>query len=300
MEKILVTGALGFVGTQVVECLLAQGKTVVAYDWRVAHERPRSRKGVTFVQGDVRDRSAVEEALSGVTGVVHLAAQVSVAESVHNPHETFLHNVVGTEAVFEAVRSANIARIVYASSAAVYGDSDNTPKEETDALAPISPYAASKEIDEHIAAVYARAYGVSSCGLRFFNVYGPGQNAEHAYASVLARWVAAIKADKPITVYGNGEQTRDFVHVRDVARAVVAALDGNASGVYNVASGTEIALTAVAKALENAFGRPLSVVHKPVRSGDIVRSVASIEKIKRELGWTPEIAFGTGVRELVP
>lgn len=298
MEKVLVTGGLGFIGTQVVEQLRSQGKAVVVYDWRVAEVHPPSREGVTFVQGDVRDRLAFDAALLGVTGIVHLAAQVSVAESVHNPHETFLHNVVGTEVVFEAARTAGALRVVYASSAAVYGDSKKMPQEETDALAPISPYAVSKEMDEHIAALYARAYAVPSCGLRFFNVYGPGQRADHAYASVIPRWVAAIKGGEPITLYGDGGQTRDFVHVRDVARAVTSALAGGVSGVYNVASGSEMALTAVVEALGRVSDGTVSVVHEPVRVGDIAHSVASVEKIKHDLGWSADIAFTDGVREL--
>lgn len=299
MEPVLVTGGLGFIGTQVVECLRAQGRTVVVYDWRVSDEQPAKRDGVTFLQGDVRDGAALAEALQGVTGIVHLAAQVSVAQSVRNPHETFLHNVVGTQMVFEAARLAGTKRIVYASSAAVYGDSKKTPKEEADTLSPISPYAASKEINERIAAVYARTYGVSSCALRFFNVYGPGQKADHAQASVIPRWIAAIKKGGPIAVYGDGAQTRDFVQVRDVARAVVSALEGSGSGVYNVASGTETSLKQVLALLQTVHGSEFPVVFEPSREGDIVRSMASIEKIKGELGWVPQVAFEAGIRELV-
>jgi UDP-glucose 4-epimerase len=295
MSRVLVTGGSGFIGAHVVRALCAQGDAVTVFDV-VQPQAPHD--GAAFVVGDVRDYDALVRACAAHDAVVHLAAQVSAAGSMAAPLTTFAHNVLGTESVFAAASACGVPRIVYASSAAVYGNTPKNPKEETDALEPASPYASSKAANELTAGMYARAYGLSSMGLRFFNVYGPGQQGGHPYASVVPRWVETLRAAQPITLYGDGAQTRDFVHVSDVARAVLAALTCAADGVCNVASGTETSLSELLALMQKASGLSPRVQHEPARPGDIVRSAASIARARKVLRWEPRVPLMNGMVEL--
>jgi UDP-glucose 4-epimerase len=209
-------------------------------------------------------------------------------------------NVTGTFNVFEACRAAGVRRVVYASSAAVYGNDPEMPKAESMRPAPASPYALSKALDEQYAAYYQAAGFLDPVGLRFFNVYGPRQRGSHPYASVIPRWVEAARAQRPLELYGDGTQTRDFIHVRDVARAVVDAVTGALPDerVLNVASGVEIPLGKLLTLIENAAGAPLTVERKGERPGDIARSVADVSRIARAYGFSAEVSFKDGIDEL--
>ncbi|MDD2657871.1 MAG: NAD-dependent epimerase/dehydratase family protein, partial [Candidatus Pacebacteria bacterium] len=266
--RILVTGGAGFIGSHLVALLASKGIEVRVLDSLVSGKRERVPAGVDFIQGDIRDRDALMAAMKDVTQVVHLAALVSVAESMADPLSTHEVNVTGTEHVLQAMRGAGVKRIVYASSAAVYGDEPSLPKRESSPLQPQSPYALSKVINEAQAGMYERAFGLSPVGLRFFNVYGPGQAGNHPYASVIPRWIEAVRAGRPVTVYGDGSQTRDFVHVRDVAQAIYLALVSNATGVFNIASGEEVSLTELAQIMCES----IHTKHEPSPPGDILRS----------------------------
>jgi nucleoside-diphosphate-sugar epimerase len=295
-KKILVTGGAGFIGSHVVRALTQKGARVCIFDCR--HARV---PGVECIEGDLRDYGAVTHAMEGVDGVVHLAAIVSVPQSVKDPLETHEVNVTGTTHVFEAARTLRKPRVVYASSAAVYGDEPTLPKREETPLRPQSPYALSKLQNEQTARLYGDTFGVASAGLRFFNVYGPGQSADHAYASVIPKWIAELTAGRDPQVFGDGEQTRDFVQVTDVACAIIAALDASFSGarVYNIASGTEMSLNDLFRRLCAAFpGRTL--VRMPEREGDIRRSVADISRARSELSFSPSVSFDEGLDELLP
>lgn len=293
--KTLVTGGAGFIGTHVVRALLERGEEVVVLDSFVTGMRSSVPDGVTVIEGDIRDRDAVARALEGVGQVVHLAALVSVPLSIEEPGLTEAVNVDGTRIVFEAASAAGVKRIVYASSAAVYGNEPSVPKREGSPLLPESPYASSKLENERIASVSP----VSSMGLRFFNVYGPGQAGSHPYASVVPRWIEAVRAGTPIMLYGDGEQTRDFVHVRDVAAAVCAALSSSAPGVANIASGTEISLNELISLISLQAGDSVAVTRCPARPGDIMRSVADISRARDELGYEATVSLPDGISELL-
>lgn len=293
--KILVTGGAGFIGSHVIRELRAHGHEVVVLDSFVSGTREAVPEGIEVIEGDIRDKQTVTAAMQGVTKVVHLAALVSVPLSVENPELTQAINVEGTNNVFEAAKAAGIERIVYASSAAVYGNDPAVPKHEQSTLAPESPYASSKIENEKTAA----GSSVSAMGLRFFNVYGPGQRGSHPYASVVPRWVEAVRTGTPITLYGDGSQTRDFVHVRDIALAINAALDAQVSGVANIASGTEVSLMELIRLIERVSGRDVEVERYETRAGDVARSIADISRATDTLNFRTSVPLEDGLRELL-
>ncbi len=293
--KVFVTGGAGFIGSHVVRLLLDEGIEVRVFDSFVTGKRERVPIGATLIEGDIRDETALDEAMRGMTHVVHLAAQVSVPASVEDPAFTHDVNIVGTRNVLAVARRASIKRLVYASSAAVYGDYPELPKTEKSSLRPQSPYATSKVANE----ADALASGLSTIGLRFFNVYGPGQEANHPYASVIPRWVEAVREGRSITLYGDGKQTRDFVHVSDVARAIRLALAVDVKGIFNIASGEEISLAELRQLIADIYPRPFETIQGLPRAGDIMRSVADISAARNILGFTPSVKFREGLSKLL-
>ena len=297
--KILVTGGAGFIGSHLVAFLVEKGIEVLVFDSLISGKAERIPSGVAFTKGDIRDRAALAVAMRGVTHVAHLAALVSVAESMTNPLATHDVNVTGTENVLQAMREANIQRIVYATSAAVYGDEPSLPKREVSPLQPQSPYALSKVLNEKQADLYERAFGLSPIGLRFFNVYGPGQEGSHPYASVISRWIEAVLAGKGITIYGDGSQTRDFIHIRDVVNAIYQALTTSTTGVFNIASGEETSLNKLRTVIRTAYADSFEVQKESSHQGDILRSVADISLAQRVLHFEPSVTLTEGISELV-
>ncbi len=296
--KVLVTGGAGFIGSHLVALLVREGIDICVFDSLVSGKQERLPAGTPFVKGDIRDRDAVLSAMQGVTHVVHLAALVSVAESMTNPLSFHEVNVTGFENILDAMHTAGVARIVYASSAAVYGDDPALPKSESSPLRPLSPYALSKALNELQAGFYERAYGLSPVGLRPFNTYGPGQAGDHPYASVIPRWIEAIRAGRPITIYGDGSQTRDFIHVRDIAGAILLALAAEEPGIFNTASGKETSLLALRDMLAKENKGACETRNEPARKGDITRSIADISAARRILGFEPSVTLEEGIGEL--
>ena len=293
--RILVTGGAGFIGSHVVALLKERGVDTCVYDSLVSGKIERIPEGVLFIQGDIRDKNTLATAMRDITHVVHLAAQVGVPASIEDPDYTHEVNVTGTRNVFKAAREAGVKRVVYASSAAVYGDYPELPKTEESPLQPKSPYAESKIANE----IDASTSGLPTVGLRFFNVYGPGQEANHPYASVIPRWVAAVEEGRPVELHGDGTQTRDFIHVQDVARAIVLALESTYVGVCNIASGIETTLREVLEHLAEVLSKDIPHEEKQIRPGDIKRSVSSIDHARRAINFTPEISFKQGLENLV-
>jgi len=292
--KILITGGAGFIGSHTARELLATGHTISIFDSFVSSSRDTVVEGVQTIEGDIRDKDSVQKAMAGIEGVVHLAALVSVPLSIKDPELTQAVNVEGTKNIIDAARENGVQRIVYASSAAVYGNDPSVPKREDSPIQPESPYASSKVENERL----ANSAGLSAMGLRFFNVYGPGQTGSHPYASVIPRWMEALTAGKPITLYGDGTQTRDFVHVRDVALALRLALTSPTEGVANVASGEERTLISVIHILESALGHSIEVDTLPSRAGDILRSFADTSHARETIGFTATTSFKDGLTEL--
>ncbi len=297
----LVTGGAGFIGSHLVRFLLQHGKVRVLDDLSSGSldNLREVQSEIEFVKGTVTDFALVREMTEGCERVFHLAAQVSVPLSMELPVETFEANVYGTQLVLEAARLAGCQRVVFASSAAVYGDRGRLPKRETMQPRPISPYAYSKWYGELLCQDYTRIYGVPTVCFRFFNVYGPRQNPRSQYAAVVPRWITAALTDRKPIVFGDGKQVRDFIHIDDLIQGIwLGAHHPDAVGqVFNLASGARYSLLNLLKAIEEAVGYPLEPQFQAPRAGDIRRSYADITRIQTVLGYQPRIRLSEGIRQ---
>lgn len=295
MSTWLVTGAAGFIGSHLVETLVARGERVTALDLK-----PLSGpKGPRVIQGDIRDSDQCRKACNGVDFVLHQAAQCSVPASIKDPLSTHETNVTGFLNMLLAARDAGVKRFVFASSCAVYGNSEKRPNSEKRTGNFLSPYALSKYMDE----LYANMFGIETIGLRYFNVYGPRQDPNGAYAAVIPRWITALLKGEQVTVFGDGETTRDFVFVGDVVKAnlLAATIDkADAIGqVYNVASGNSVSLNTLHSLICKAIGIKAQPVYADFRAGDIRHSGADTSKARRLLGFEASVSLEEGLQSTV-
>ena len=304
MKQVLITGGAGFIGSHTADALLTQGFTVRVLD-NFSNGKHANLNALaladgrlTVIEGDVRDAAITDAAVKGVDAVLHLAAQVSVPRSVADPVESSTHNIAGFLNVLDAVRRHKIPRMVYASSAAVYGVPEALPLTEANTAKPLSPYGLEKFINDQYAALYGELYGVSSVGMRYFNVYGPRQDPKSPYAGVISKFADGLEGASPLRVFGDGSQTRDFIYVGDVARANVLALQGDVVGVLNVGTGTSVTLLELIEAMKEAFDKPAMVRHEPPATGDIAHSATNPARLKQTLGWQPATTFVQGLRAL--
>lgn len=292
--QILVTGGSGFIGGALVESLREEA------DVRVLDRTPSPTvpDDVEFIEGDIRDQETVDAAATGVDVIFHQAALVSVEESVDRPLESHAINTTGTLQVLEAARR-NDARVVVASSAAIYGTPEEVPVVETEPLVPTSPYGVDKLAVDHYVRLYHELYDLDAVALRYFNVYGPGQ-AGSDYAAVIDVFMQQARAGEPITVEGDGEQTRDFVHVDDVVRANrLAATTTDVGAGYNVGTGESVTINELAAAVKRAVGSESEIVNVDAREGDIRRSCADISRANARLGYAASVDLDTGLETVV-
>ena len=296
-KRVLVTGGAGFIGSHLVSALV-EGNDVVVLDDLSTGSKKRVPAEAELIEGDIRDPDVVAEAMEGVDVVFHEAAVVSVAESMTDPEQTHAVNVTGTVRVLEAAKEQD-ARVVLASSAAVYGHPQSVPIAEDVPVDPTSPYGLSKSIDEQYASLYAAVYDLDVVALRYFNVYGPGQTGGD-YSGVITVFFDQARSGGPLTVHGDGEQTRDFVHVRDVVQAnLLAAAEGESGRVYNVGTGEAITIRGLAELVRETVGdSEVSIEHVSSRDGDIDQSRADIGRIASELGFEPSVTLADGLAEL--
>lgn len=302
MNKYLVTGGAGFIGSHTVDQLLELEQRVVVLDnFSSGHREnlPKSHPLLDIVEGDIRDASAVAEAANGVTHCLHLAAQVSVVKSLEDPVDSATHNILGFINVLNAMKKNNAKRFVYASSAATYGNPKTLPLPEEEPLGPESPYGLEKQINELYVKLFKDLYDTSSCGMRFFNVYGPRQDPKSPYAGVIALFADAVLANKALTINGDGSQTRDFIFVNDVARANVAALGSDYVGAVNVATGSTVTLLELIEVLEKIAGHTCDKNFGPEREGDIKNSAAMVDTLQQVLKVTARHGLEEGLRELL-
>ena len=300
--KYLITGGAGFIGSHIARALLEQGADVRVLDNFSSGKRENlTGLDVELLEGDLRDASVVTRAVQGVEVIFHEAAFVSVPESMEKPQECLDVNVTGTSMLFEAARKAGVGRVVIASSAAVYGDSDAMPLVENTPLKQLSPYAVSKRIDEMYAELFTNQFGLEVAALRYFNVYGPRQRPDSMYAAAVPIFIRRMLDNKPITVYGDGGQTRDLINVRDVVQAnLLASQHPAAPGqIFNVCTGVETRILDLLDILYEIFPNAPKHVHAETRAGDIYRSIGTPRKIKDTLGFDPKVTLAEGLKEAV-
>ena len=305
MTKVLVTGGAGFIGSHVVEILIAKGYQVSVLDnlttgtvGNLSDNLPSGK--LRIVRGDIRDAVAVRQALVDADAVIHLAALIDTGYSVEKPAIVNHVNVGGTVTLLKESVDLKVRRFIFASSTAVYGDSDRLPLQEESEKKPISPYAVSKLAGEEYCKMYSRTFGLETVSLRFFNVYGLRQ-VNNGYAGVITKFIERVSHGQPPLIYGDGEQTRDFVHVTDVARACVLALEkgGLSQCSINVGTGKPTRITDLASLIINIFSASgLEPQYTPPKVGDIKENFADLTNASHMLGFAPRVSLREGLEEL--
>ena len=305
MARWLVTGGAGFIGSHVVEALTARGDFVRVVDDLSTGSIANlpAHAGIDFIEADLAERGVAEAAVAGMHHVIHLAAIPSVPRSVNEPRRSHRANVEATHELLLAARDAEVGRVVLASSSSVYGESERLPKHEGMTPAPISPYALQKLIGERYAALYTKLYGLETVALRFFNVFGPRQSPGSQYSGVISLFTAALLAGKAPVIYGDGEQTRDFTFVTDVARGVLLACEAPAAAVagrvINLARGERTSVNAIRATLEQATGARAPARYADPRPGDVRDSHADVTLARDLLGFEARVTVAEGLRRTV-
>jgi UDP-glucose 4-epimerase len=296
--NILVTGGCGFIGSHVVDALVARGDRVTVLDDLSSGSRANLNSAASLVEGSVADAALVKSLGAKADAVIHLAAIASVQVCEQAPARAHRSNVEGTNAVFAAATMRGIP-VVYASSAAVYGDNTNLPLSEGETPRPLGNYGAHKLENEATAKRYTGR--VPSVGLRFFNVYGPRQDPRSPYSGVISIFAAKAQAGEPLTFFGDGEQTRDFIYVGDLVTLILAGLAHATSGarVFNGCTGRATSLKQLATSIGEALGKPITTTHAPARVGDIRHSLGAPDAATKELGFTATTPLLEGLRQLV-
>jgi UDP-glucose 4-epimerase len=292
---ILVTGGAGFIGSHIVEHFQAEHDVIVLDSLRSGFQANIAPFRARFVHGSVTDRTLVHDIMHGVDYVFHLAALVSVPESMEHPREAVDINVLGTLQVLEAARVHHVKKVVISSSAAIYGDNPTVPKRESMLPEPRSPYAITKLDDEYYGKMFTEEFGLPVACLRYFNVFGPRQNPRSQYAAAVPIFIDKCLRGEEIIIYGDGEQTRDFIYVKDIVAANVLAATSDITGVYNVANGKSVSINELARMIVTLTGTRVPVRFAPVRAGDVKHSLADTGRI-RGAGFAPRTSLEDGLR----
>ncbi|MFC4721170.1 SDR family oxidoreductase [Geojedonia litorea] len=302
----LVTGGAGFIGSNLVGYLLQNGakKVRVLDDFSNGYRHNLTEfmdhPAFELIEGDIRDLETCMKAMEGMDYVSHQAALGSVPRSIKDPATTHAVNITGFLNMLLALKAhSNVKRMVYAASSSTYGDSKNLPKIEETIGKPLSPYAVTKYVNELYADVFGKTYGTDAIGLRYFNVFGPKQSPNGAYAAVIPLFMQALKVNEPPTINGDGEQTRDFTYVANAVQANVRAFfASNEAGnqVFNVACGERLSLNALWGHLKQVAGSDLEALYGPARQGDVRDSLANVSKAKALLGYQPEVTVKEGLK----
>jgi len=306
MGLYLVTGGAGFIGSSIARALIARGDGVRIIDNFSTGKRENLAEiadRIELLEGDIRDDKLLAKAIAGVEVVYHEAAIASVPQSMAEPLENHAVNATGTMRVLEAARRAGVRRVVYAASSAAYGDEPTLPKVETMAPAPISPYGATKLAGEVAMQVYARAFGLETVCLRYFNVFGPRQDPKSEYAAVIPKFITVALQGKQPRIFGDGKQSRDFCHIDNVVEANFAAAAADAArasgGVFNVGCGESIDLNRVVALIGDILGKKLEAIHEPERAGDIKHSWGDVSAARAALGFKASVSFTEGLRRTI-
>jgi len=303
MALYLVTGGAGFIGSHLAEELVRRGERVRVVDSLITGKRRNLTHiaGIDFLEGDLAELDVARRAVEGADFVLHQAAIPSVPRSVQDPLTSHRANVDATLNVLLAAREAGVTRLVYAGSSSAYGDTAVLPKVETMAAAPLSPYALQKLVGEQYCQMFTRLYGLETVTIRYFNVFGPRQDPSSPYSGVISLFISALCEGRAPTIYGDGEQTRDFTYVANVVDGVLRACraDGVSGDVINVATGGRISINTLFRAVRDLVGGRVEPVYAAARAGDVRDSQADIGKARRLLGYTPGIGFDDGLKRTV-
>jgi nucleoside-diphosphate-sugar epimerase len=305
--RFLVTGGAGFIGSHLVEHLVANGASVVVLDdfsTGKSENLEPVRGRISLIEASVTDAAACARAIDGVEYVLHQAAIPSVPRSIAEPEASNAVNVNGTLNVLLAAKTAGVRRVVYAASSSAYGDTDELPKREEMAGRPLSPYAAAKLAGESYCRAFYTSYGLETVALRYFNIFGPRQDPASQYAAAVPRFITAALSGGRVTIYGDGEQTRDFTYVRNVVNANLLACSAPAErvagGVFNVGAGERTSVNELWSMIQELAGRDDAVAeHTPARAGDVRDSLASLQNAERLLGYTPAVGLREGLAATV-
>ena len=299
MTKALITGGAGFIGSNLARLVLDNGHRVTILDNLSSgyRENLAALTDAEFVEGDVRDRRAVDRAIAGADMVFHLAASVGNSRSIEHPILDSEINVLGTLTVLEAARHAEVRKLVFSSSAGIFGELKTLPIAEDHPVEPDTPYGASKLAAEKLCLAYAKLYPLECVCLRYFNVYGVNQRYD-AYGNVIPIFAHRMLSGLPVIIYGDGEQTRDFVNVGDVARANYSAgMSHGVSGAFNIASGTRVTINELVRLMGEASGISRAAEYGPPRPGDVRHSLADISQAHARIGYQSQVALADGLRE---
>jgi len=300
--KIIITGGAGFIGSHLAEYWINQNAQVIIVDnLRTGYvENIPKHPNIEFVKQSITNKKIVFEILEKADYVFNLAALVSVPESVDNPVECNEINVLGLINLLEASKKYNIKKIVHSSSAAVYGDNPESPKETSMKPEPKTPYGITKLDGEYYCQFYHQSFGVNAVSLRYFNVFGPRQDPKSQYAAAIPIFISKAIKNEAITIFGDGKQTRDFIFVKDIVQANVRAAENkNVFDVYNVASGNSISIFELAELIIKETKSKSEIIFKPERSGDIKHSLADIESTKKEMSFLPKVDLIEGIRQTI-
>ena len=298
-KRILITGGAGFIGSHLARHFATQAEVTVLDDLRSGHAGNLEGIRCRFLPGSILDAAALKQAIAGAEEIYHLAAMISVPESVAKPAECAELNTEGTRRVLDAALTAGARKVVLASSAAIYGDNPTVPKLESMLPEPKSPYAETKLAGEKLLEQYRFTHGLGTTSLRFFNVFGPRQDPRSAYAAAVPIFIAKALCDDPISIHGDGGQTRDFIHVTDIVAALAyAGGSKDMSGTYNVGYGRSQSILALAQEIIQLTGSKSKIEHLPPRAGDIRHSLASTERLL-SAGWKPQSSVSVGLAETI-
>jgi UDP-glucose 4-epimerase len=304
MDKFLVTGGAGFIGSNICNKLVSQGCFVRVIDNLLTGKKSNLASisdKIEFIEADMGNPDAARQVMKGIDVVLHQGALPSVPRSVDDPALTHRHCVDATFALLLAARDAKIKRFVYAASSSAYGDTPILPKVETMPVNPLSPYAAAKLMGEYYCSVFYKVFGLETIALRYFNVFGPHQDPTSQYAAAIPAFVTSILKDKPPTIYGDGEQSRDFTYVDNVVEAnLLAARTKQTKGeVVNVACGEAITVNAIIDMINKIVGKNVKPAYVPSRKGDVKHSLADITAAKKLIGFKPVVSFKDGLKKAI-
>ncbi len=304
MEKFLVTGGAGFIGSNICKSLVSQDCYVRVLD-NLLTGKKQNLNGlldkIDFIEADMGDVDVAQKAMEGIDVVLHQGALPSVPRSVDDPAATHQHCVDATFTLLMAAKDAKVKRFVYAASSSAYGDTPTLPKVESMPVNPLSPYAVGKLVGEYYCSVFSKVFGLETISLRYFNVFGPQQDPTSQYAAAIPAFVTAILKDQPPTIYGDGEQSRDFTYVDNVVRAnlLAARADKTNGEVVNIACGESVTVNEIIDMINQITGKSVEPKYDPPRKGDVKHSLADITRATELIGYTPVVPFGDGLEKAI-